>query len=219
MQESFRSLRPITDQFVGKMREDALLGLFLNGEGTSLLPMFQANKGLQVLLTGMNTAIDMDNILRSVDGDMAAIVSGYENEKPLLGILAQLAHTDWLKDIDYWKRSCPAGTAIRDRGTQAFCLDLNTGAPGSNIFPFGVADQLVFYGGRFLQDEPQAEGVPNVRNGLPSSLRSKIIGQKLALVFRLNALKSLAGAEMFSTIESVIKPLFGDVTTIIYTLR
>lgn len=219
LKKSFQSFRPVSEKYVGKMWKGALLGLFLNGDGKTLLPMLQANKGLQALLAGMNTAIDMDNILRSVDGDVAAIISGYENDKPVVGLLAQLAHTDWLKDVDYWKRSCPAGTAIRDKGPQAFCLDLNASAPGTDIFPFGVADGLQFYGGLFHHDGGHPEGIPVVKETLPSQIQSKIEGKKMALVLTMAALKSRIGAETFKMIESVVTPLFGDVTTIIYTMK
>ena len=219
LKASFNTFRPITDKFITKMWQHALFGLFLNTKGDSLLPILQANKGIQVLLTGMNTAIDMDNILRSADGDIAVIVSKYEQEKPVIGLLAQLAHTDWLKDIGYWKQSCPAGTAIRDNSPQEFVLDLDVSHKGKNIFPFGVSDNKIFYGGQFQQDSELVGGIPSVEKRLPDAVLSKIKGKKLGLVLTMDALKQQVGTSIANNITTMLTPLFGEVTTIIYTIK
>ena len=98
----------------------------------------EQNNALQALLTGINTAIDMDNILRSVDGDMA-----YMADSTLANIemKAQLMNRDFLKDIAYWKSSCPAGTRITDQGPNAWLFQ------GTDLsFRFGVTADNQFYG-------------------------------------------------------------------------
>ncbi len=56
------------------MPADALAGIFMNVKGKQFLPMMQSNRSLQTLLMGINQAVDMDNIMRSVDGDMAIVM-------------------------------------------------------------------------------------------------------------------------------------------------
>ena len=101
-----RAFRPLKGTFASDARSQ-FFSLMMNVEGGQLLPILRQNNALQALLTGINTAIDMDNILRSVDGDMA-----YMADSTLANIemKAQLKNRDFLKDIAYWKSSCPAGT-------------------------------------------------------------------------------------------------------------
>ena len=133
--------------------------------------------------------------------------------------MAQLAHTDWLKDIGYWKQSCPAGTAIRDNGPQEFVLDLDVSHKGKNIFPFGVSDNKIFYGGQFQQGSELVGGIPSVEKRLPDAVLSKIKGKKLGLVLTMDALKQQVGTSIANNITTMLTPLFGEVTTIIYTIK
>lgn len=135
--ETSKAFRPLNGAFSGDARKQ-FFSLMMNVEGEKLLPILRQNNALQALLTGINTAIDMDNILRSVDGDMA-----YMADSTLSGIemKAQLKNRDFLKDIAYWKSSCPAGTRIIDQGRDTWLFQ------GSDIsFLFGVTADNQFFG-------------------------------------------------------------------------
>lgn len=132
-----RAFRPLKGTFANDARSQ-FFSLMMNVEGGQLLPILRQNNALQALLTGINTAIDMDNILRSVDGDMA-----YMADSTLANIemKAQLKNRDFLKDIAYWKSSCPAGTRITDQGPNAWLFQ------GTDIsFRFGVTADNQFFG-------------------------------------------------------------------------
>lgn len=48
-------------------------GLFVNVDGGQFIKLMTDNRGIQAMLSGINTAIDMNSIIKSVDGDMAII--------------------------------------------------------------------------------------------------------------------------------------------------
>ena len=135
--ESAKIFRPLKGAFEQDSKKQ-LFSLLMNVEGSQLLPLMQQNGGLQALLAGINTAVDMDNIIRSVDGDMALMVNNAQLD---MTMKAQLGKTDFLKDIDYWKSSCPAGSRIIDRGRNQWTFD-----NGDMEFRFEVTDENTFIG-------------------------------------------------------------------------
>ncbi len=104
------------------MPADALAGIFMNVKGEQFLPMMQSNRSLQTLLMGINQAIDMDNIIRSVDGDMAIVMPSLDDNNMQMTMAAKLSHAKWLGDVDYWKTSCPAGANIANWGKKCLLL-------------------------------------------------------------------------------------------------
>ncbi|MBF4213421.1 DUF4836 family protein, partial [Pseudomonas donghuensis] len=63
----------IKGKYVKSMAKNDMIGMFLNVDGTRFIKLMQQNRGIQALLTGINSAIDMDNIIKGVNGDMTII--------------------------------------------------------------------------------------------------------------------------------------------------
>ena len=202
--------RPIGDSYVASMSSDALMGMFVNVVGKQFLPLLQGNEALQVLLTGINTAVDMDNIIRSVDGDMLITIRSFSEEDLHLVMAAKLAHSQWLSDVGYWKQSCPEGSRIIDCGKDSYCF-----TNGHTSFFSGVSDDMQFYGG---SDEPSARAaiLPAARP-LAEGLRQRVIGKKMALV--LNLEKVGQQQEEVSALTGMLKPFFGDLKAIVFSSR
>ena len=112
MDDSRKVFRPLKGLY-DKVSEEHLFSVLMNVDGNRLLPLMQQNKSLQALLAGMNAAVDMDNIIRSVDGEMALML---KNGNMDLTMRAQLGKRDFIKDVAYWKSSCPQGSRIVDQG-------------------------------------------------------------------------------------------------------
>ena len=137
LDETNRNFRPLKGTFSAEAAKQ-FFSLMMNVEGDKLLQMLQQNAGLQALLAGINTAVDMDNILRSVDGDLAFMV---DSTLTNMQIKAQLKNREFLKDIAYWKSSCPSGTSISDRGKDTWLFQ------GDDLsFLFGVTADNQFFG-------------------------------------------------------------------------
>lgn len=210
LKQAAKVYRPIKGTYVKSMPADALAGIFMNVNGKDFLPMLQSNKGLQALLMGINTAIDMDNIIRSVDGDMSIVLSSMSDNEIKMMMGAQLGHSGWLADVDYWKQSCPKGSAIGNWGKNAFCY-----SDGKTSFYFGVTDDRQFFSGT---EESMAENVikPSV-HPVPVSVQKAVEGQKMAMV--LNLSQTGGSSEVVATVTSLLTPIFGNINSIVYTLK
>lgn len=234
LKEAAECYRPIRGRFVGTMPDDVTMGLFLNADGCKLLPLMQGNAALQALLAGVNTAIDMDNILKSIDGDIAVLSrnarmasSGQPaSQSSLHTMVAELAHADWLADVDYWKQSCPAGSRIDDWRSNAYAF-----SDGSTSYCFGVipasattaptadaGSDLLFYSGT-TRDAAQGSLLPAAKP-MPQRIQQQIQGQKLVVLVNMaTLLPQDDGNNPLSAITPLLRPLLGEVHTIVYRMK
>ncbi len=202
--------RPVSDTYVSSMPGNALMGMFVNVDGKQFLPLLQGNEALQVLLAGINTAIDMDNIIRSVDGDMLIVVPSYSENDLRLTMAAKLANSQWLSDVAYWKQSCPKGSRIDDLGKNAYRF-----TDGHTSFYFGVTDDLQFFGG---SEEQSAYGIIKPSSQpMAEGLRNQVTGNKMVLVLNLEQVGRQK--EEVAALTGLLKPFFGDLKSIVFSLR
>ncbi len=215
LQKAAQNYRPIKGSYVKSMPDDALAGIFMNVNGEQFLPMMQSNRSLQTLLMGINQAVDMDNIMRSVDGDMAIVLPTLGDADLKMMMAAKLAHSKWLGDVDYWKTSCPAGAKIANWGKNSYFY-----TDGKTSFYFGVTDDKQFFSG---SDELTAQYAVKASNHpIDAKIQKLIVGQKLAMV--INLAKSSDGSgtgkdDAISTVTGLLAPVFGNLTSVVYTLK
>ena len=205
-----KMLKPIAGKYLHCMSSDAVMGLFMNVEGKSFIDILHQSKPLQALLAGLNTAIDMDNIIRSVQGDMMLVLDKYQGEDMSLQMAAQLADAKFLNDVDYWKQSCPAGSKITDWQPQAYCL-----SNGSVSYYFGVNNDMQYYSG----STPQLAlaSIAGASKPLSSNVLDKVKGQRFSMILNVNPL--LSGFAAAPMVKSLATPLLGDVNTVIVNIK
>ncbi len=210
LKANIHKFRKINGRYINNIPGNSLCTLFMNIKGTDFVDMMKSNAALGSLLTGINTAVDMDNILRSADGDLAFGITSYSENKISMSMAAQLAKTDFLGDIDYWKKSCPSGSTIVNCGKNRFCFkssDMN--------FWFGVSDTKEFYGST---DEATALSMLNAsKTPLPIEVRKGIEGQRFCMTMNIKQL--LNDNKEFTTFADMLKPLFGDINNVIYYIK
>lgn len=208
IEESFKVYRPITGAYLQSMSDEALLGMFVNVDGKKFLPVLQHDKGFQALLAGINQAIDMDNIIRSVDGDMCIIVPRYSDRAVQLSMAARLAHARWLADVPYWKQSVPQGARLVDAGKNVYSY-----SDGKTSFCFGVSEDKQFFSGSSRQEALASMG--RTRTPLPEQLRGEIKGQKMVMVIHFGDVRN----ETMKVFVDLLRPVFGPVNTMVYKLK
>lgn len=208
IQESKKIYRPIQGKYIEAMPDTALFGMFVNVDGKQFLPILQNNKSLQVLLTGINQAIDLDNIIRSVNGDMSVVIPQYEQQNISISMAAQLAHSKWLADVDYWKQSVPAGGKLTDWNKHAFVY-----TNGKTRFFFGVTDSLQFYSGATPQEASNSIKASN--HPFESSILHQIKGEKMVMIINVRDYRN----ERLSMITDLLRPVFGNIHTLVYKLN
>lgn len=214
---AYKEFRPITKQYLSSVGNTDLLGLFVNVNGDKFLPVLQQNKGLELLLAGINQAIDMNNIIKSIDGDMVFALPSISQDNLELSMAAKLANSKFLADVDYWKESCPEGGKITNWKPQAYCYS----AKGLTFF-FGVTNTPLateksggdcqFFSGS--TPERAEQSISSATNPLPQNIQSAIEGNKMAVIMNLSALPKESSA-----VTSLISPLFGNINTILYTVK
>ena len=208
--KSQQVFRPIQGDYVQSMPDDAMAGIFMNVAGSRFLPLVQSNQSLQTLLMGINASIDMDHILRSVDGDMSIVLPTLGADHMQMMMAARLSHAKWLSDVDYWKQSCPKGSTIGNWKSNAFCY-----SSGKTCFYFGVTDDKQFFSGN---DEVSAESsIRPSSHPISKRVQNMIRGEKMVMVINLE--KSGGGGSAMQAVTGLLSPLFGQLTAVVYTLK
>lgn len=209
IKKSYSVFRQIGDSYLQNMDNHDLLGLFINVEGKKFLPLLQQSTQFQTLLAGVNQAIDMNAIIKSINGDMYIGMPEYSQEKPSITLAAKLGQSNFLQDIDYWKKSAPSGVTISDWKDYAFQChseDIN--------FYFGVQNYtpLQFYAST---DRTHAEQVLKVsENPISDEVVKTIKGKRLAAVMSLASLLPSDGGMAMLMLPSLMK-----VKYIVYTVK
>ena len=208
LKKAQQTYRPIKGDYVKTMSTSDGMGLFMNIDGKNFHKLIRQNRGVSTMLMGINTAIDMDNIIKSIDGDMALIASGLGNDKLQMMMGAKLGNSNWLKDVAYWKQSVPKGGRIGDWGKNCFYYTGNQTA-----YYFGVTDDMQYMSGG-SKDEALRSIRPS-QDPINTELQQLIIGNKLVMLINFEALKD----QKAQAITSMLKPLFGELNTIVYTMK
>lgn len=208
LKEAYKEYRPIADTFLGNMSNKDLLGLFMNVDGNKFIHHLHDNKSLAGLLLGINSAIDMDNIIRSFDGDMAIIMPSYSDDKLQLSLSAQTAHHKWIEDVAYWKKSCPVGGKILDWESRSFYYTGN-----ELSYYFGITPSNLFFSGStaaLAKSSIQKSSSP-----LSSDVQIQLRGKKVGVVVNVAAIHN----DNIDLVNKMLKPIVGNITTIVYTLK
>ena len=169
--------RPVGDSYLYTIPSDRLLTLTCAMKGDDLLNMMRSNYEMRTLLFGVNTSIDIDKMVRSVDGQ---IVVGYDdNNESRFTMLAEVSNTEWLADVDYWKRSAPEGTSIESVGDKKFrvhsdVMDVFFGVDNSGKMIYITSDNDIADNCQKPSAKPLADEV-----------RKAVEGKRLAVIVSL----------------------------------
>ncbi len=205
--ETSATYRKIEGKYIPVLSNNTIAGIFTNIDGKEFLPILQSNPTLQGLLAGINAAIDLDNIIKSIDGDMALHIVGWDTEMPQISLCAQLHNPHWLSDIAYWKKSCPQGSKILDWKKNAYCY-----TNGKDTFYFGVSPDNQFYSG--MTEQAAEQCLTTQESILPQEVQKIIRNGKMVLVFNIEAL-----TKANPKASSLIRPILGDITTVVYNME
>lgn len=210
IRQSMQTFRSITRKYIGSMSADAVLGAFMNVNGVQFLDILRSNKQFQALLAGINTAIDMDNIIKNIDGDVAIVIPQQADNGTSVQLGAQLGGKNFLSDVDYWKKSCPNGGRIADWDKDAYFY-----TDGTMSYYFGVTADLQYYSGSTADIARQSIGMAS--KPLPQAVRSLIEGKRLCMVLNIEAL--LGGSDGSKALLPLLKPILGGVSTVVYSVK
>ena len=211
LQEASKSYKPISQKFLASISSDAMFAMACGIKGEDYIQKLRGNDAFRSILLGLNSAIDIDQMLKGIDGDMLIVVPTMNGDKLDFQLVASTANTQWLGDVDYWKTSCPSGSKIVDwtkPNTYHFVsADWNVyfGVNESKELFFGSSENLAASAGKASQTP------------IPTYLQQTISGKRLCAVVNIGAMAE-SKPEM-KTVTDLLTPFFGHLNTIIYSLK
>lgn len=208
LNDSRKTFRPIKNKYISNLETTSVCGAFMNVEGSQFIKMLHSNKSFQALLAGINTAIDMDNIIKSIDGDVAILLDDVSQGLNGIQMAAQLGNKNFLGDIDYWKSSCPAGSKITDWEKDAYCYTANDFS-----YYFGVSTDMQFYSGSTAESAKAI--LAKASRPLPAEVQNLVTGKRLVVIVNVDALVSKDNTGFIAKIKS----LTGGMKNIIYIME
>lgn len=208
LNQAYSIYRPIEGKYVKSMAADDMLGMFLNVDGTQFIKLMQQNAGIRAMLAGIGSAIDMDNIIRGINGDMAIITPSLADGNFQLKMAAKLKNANWLADVSYWKQSVPQGGFIGDWGRDCYYY-----TDQKTSYYFGVTKDWQYMSGGTKEQARQS--IAAAPHPIDATLQNNIKGQKLVMVVNMKAI----GGDKAQAVTGMLMPLFGKVNMIVYTLK
>jgi hypothetical protein len=204
------SYKPITGKFIPSISEKSIVAVLMNFDGTKYINLLRSDKGLRALLAGLNTVVDADMMIKSINGDVAIAVNSISGEKMTYTMASQLKSTAFLDDVSYWKKSLPSGAKLTDNGPNGYHLSNDSW----NLF-FGVKDNNMLYVSTDNNLIPTI-GKP-VANHLSTSVMNNIKGKRLCIIINMGAMAE--DKPVVKTVMGMLKPIFGDFKNIIYSIK
>lgn len=209
LKKSRAAFRPVKGVFSQSMSHNQLFSLFANVKGKEFLPLLQSDRSLQAVLMGLNTAVDFDNIMRSVDGDLAFMFSGMSQDNIAMTMLASVDNPVWTADVDYWKQSCQPGCSITgSNGSWVY-------RGGDTSFSFGLQGD-VFYA---ISGQAPASIQQLLKPSQPiyGEVSRMIAGNRMAMVLNLKPLAANSAAA--GGMLDMLKPIIDNVKAVVCVMK
>lgn len=211
LRKAMESYKPLEGGLLDLLPDSSHLVMACGVEGYEYLRMLRSNETMRTMLFGANTVLDIDKMLRSVEGDLVVGVTGMGGEAPGFCLLAEAKDKDWLADVGYWKRSCPEGVAITEGDTQG---TFRLRGKDYNL-DFGMDAQQHLYIAN-IAPAAKASAGPNA-SSLTATVRKAMTGKRLAVA--LDAGRLVDGIPVASSLSPVVKALAGGNGILLYVME
>jgi len=116
----------------GIMPANPFAYICFNMNGEKLLPELRKVPNLRTALLALNLCVDVDMMIKAIDGDVVISVPKPDLQHPAILLTATLSNTDFLKNADDWSR-------VKRLGVADFVADYE----GTQVF-FGVRDKYLY---------------------------------------------------------------------------
>lgn len=200
-----KTYRPITGEF-SDVYGQSFMTMYTNVDGSKYLQLLRSDKGMRAMLAGLNTLIDADKMIKSINGDVIIRYNpgadGKEKSADYYQLKAHLCGNDFMKDVGYWQKSLPAGASLRlIPGTTAYRLH------GDEMgLDFSATPTRLIMTSDISQPETG-------KARLKPTIDAK--GHRFIIYINPDASKS----PTVSAIMSVLSPVLGNIGGIVYTVK
>ncbi len=95
-------MQPIRGNLSGMGPAEPVFWLCTSMKGENLLQLLRSQPQLRTALLGLNMAVDVDMMLKAIDGDISIVVPRLDLKNPDVLLMATLSNTDFLQNADDW---------------------------------------------------------------------------------------------------------------------
>ena len=135
-----RILRPIEGKKLPACIEEPVVRAVFNIDGESLLPVLRENMIVRTVLVGLNLCIDLDMMIKTIDGDVMIEYGGRSASTPSFVASAQIRNQDFLRNAKDWcSGSSTFGYSCQALGDKDFVLQ-----NARDKYFFGVHDDFLY---------------------------------------------------------------------------
>ena len=141
MKDGFRR---IEGDYLDDLPKDLFVWIGIGTTGEKALEWLKGNAQTKEALFMLERGVDVEQMIRSIDGDVSVAVSGINNmyfdSKMDFTIRAKLKSSSFLADVNDWKRSmADYGMSMRNNGKDSYILtidgeDLYWGVDGNELY-------------------------------------------------------------------------------------
>ena len=140
--EADKNLSKIEGKYIDRVADNALMWMGANVKGEWALSKLKEIKSAKEGLFILERAIDIEQMLRAVDGDVAfeLQIDDIEQEQPEYIIYGDLKNTDFLADVEDWKKTMTDyDMTMEEQGKNQYVLTMEDAS-----YKWGVQDKDLY---------------------------------------------------------------------------
>lgn len=139
--EANANLKKMNGRYLDKVSDDAAIWIGAGVKGEWLLEKIKENKELKTMLFATERAVDVEQMLKAIDGDVSLELPLLDTEKVDYVLQAELNNTDFLADVNDWKLSQKDyGIEMKELEPQQYQLMLD-----GQTYRWGVRDKDLYW--------------------------------------------------------------------------
>ena len=133
-------LRPIEAKMLPSCIDEPMLRVIASVNGEDVLPKLRENIVVRTMLVGINLCVDLDMMIKSIDGNVIIEYGGRSASSPTFVASAQTKNQDFLKNAKEWcTGSSTFGYSCQALDDKNFAIQ-----SGGNKYFFGVHDDFLY---------------------------------------------------------------------------
>ncbi len=207
IKSSLASYHPISGDYLDVVSLDNVMTILSGVNGENYLNLLRNNYTFRTLLVGLNLAIDIDMMLKSIDGDIYMAIPTFKDSNIDFRMFANTCNTNWLDDVPYWKKTAPAGSKIESLGARDFHY---RNSDWTMYFGINAKDQLYL-----STTAPVPLSVP--ASGLPEDIKAEIRGKRACAILSLKSL--VEQKPETKVVTDMFTSVLGNIDMIIYSMK
>ena len=139
--EANANLKKMNGRYLDKVSDDAAIWIGAGVKGEWLLEKIKENKELKTMLFATERAVDVEQMLKAMVGDVSLELPLLDTEKVDYVLQAELNNTDFLADVNDWKLSQKDyGIEMKELEPQQYQLMLD-----GQTYRWGVRDKDLYW--------------------------------------------------------------------------